>query len=226
MSIQRQARRIRARKLGILLKDARQAAQKSLEECAQAVGANVDRYQGYESGAHVLSLPELELLAYYFNLPLEHFWQSSVLSAQLTPNDPLDATRLLPLRQKMIGAQMRQARDRQNKSLLEISQVTEISEEQITSYEMGEIPIPLTDLESLAAALGINIQDLFDVHGPVGMWRNKQDAMALFLSLPPELREFVSKPVNRPYLEVAMRLSQLSTEKLRSVAEGLLEITY
>jgi len=40
------------------------------------------------------------------------------------------------------------------------------------------------------------------------------------------VRAFISKPVNLPYLELAMRLSDLSAEKLRGVAEGLLEITY
>jgi hypothetical protein len=32
--------------------------------------------------------------------------------------------------------------------------------------------------------------------------------------------------VNLPYIHLAIRLSDLSVEKLRSVAEGLLEITY
>jgi hypothetical protein len=43
--------------------------------------------------------------------------------------------------------------------------------------------------------------------------------------MPVELRQFVAQPVNRPYLELARKLSHMSTEKLRSVAEDLLEIT-
>ena len=39
------------------------------------------------------------------------------------------------------------------------------------------------------------------------------------------MQQFVSKPVNQPYLELAQRLSEMSVERLRSVAEGLLEIT-
>jgi hypothetical protein len=39
------------------------------------------------------------------------------------------------------------------------------------------------------------------------------------------MQEFACKPVNRPYLELAMKLSNMSTEKLRSVAEDLLDIT-
>jgi hypothetical protein len=54
---------------------------------------------------------------------------------------------------------------------------------------------------------------------------NDQGAINEFLQLPNELRAFVCMPVNRPYLELARNLSQLSTDKLRSVAEGLLDIT-
>ena len=44
--------------------------------------------------------------------------------------------------------------------------------------------------------------------------------------LTPEMQQFVEKPVNQPYLEIAMRLSELPVDKLRTLAESLLEITY
>jgi hypothetical protein len=47
-----------------------------------------------------------------------------------------------------------------------------------------------------------------------------------FLDLPAPLQDFVCKPVNRPYVELALKLSELSVERLRAIAEGLLEITY
>ena len=40
-----------------------------------------------------------------------------------------------------------------------------------------------------------------------------------------ELQNFVCQAVNLPYLELAMKLSDMSKERLRSVAEGLLDIT-
>ena len=60
----------------------------------------------------------------------------------------------------------------------------------------------------------------------VGVWANEQRNIQSYLALSPELQAFISKPVNRPYLELAQRLSEMSVEKLRAVAEGLLEITY
>jgi hypothetical protein len=52
-----------------------------------------------------------------------------------------------------------------------------------------------------------------------------EEAVQQFLEMPTELREFVALPVNRPYLELAMKLSTMSRDKLRSVAEDLLDIT-
>jgi hypothetical protein len=44
--------------------------------------------------------------------------------------------------------------------------------------------------------------------------------------LPAEVREFMLEPGNLLYIRLAMRLSPLSAETLRSIAEELLEITY
>jgi hypothetical protein len=74
--------------------------------------------------------------------------------------------------------------------------------------------------------LGGQIELLFDQTGPIGLWMVQQRAIQDFLLLPPELQNFVCKPVNRPYLELAMKLSGMSTDKLRSVAEDLLDITF
>lgn len=40
-----------------------------------------------------------------------------------------------------------------------------------------------------------------------------------------ELRSFVSKPSNIPFLELAMKLSKMDAKKLRDIAESILEIT-
>jgi hypothetical protein len=81
------------------------------------------------------------------------------------------------------------------------------------------------DLEILGDKLKQSIKYFEDQHGPVGMWTAQQRALEDFKELPAELQIFVSKPINRPYLELAQRLSEMSVEKLRAVAEGLLEIT-
>lgn len=90
---------------------------------------------------------------------------------------------------------------------------------------MGERAISVPELESILAVMGSRIEVFFDQSGPVGQWMNSQRAMQKFLELSEEMQNFVCQPVNRPYLELAMKLSDMSREKLRSVAEGLLDIT-
>jgi len=91
---------------------------------------------------------------------------------------------------------------------------------------LGDKPIPLPILEGLTSLLGGQIETLFDQTGQIGLWMVQQKAVQDFLQLPPELQNFVCKPVHRPYLELAMKLSNMSTDKLRSVAEDILDITF
>jgi hypothetical protein len=52
------------------------------------------------------------------------------------------------------------------------------------------------------------------------------DEITEFTKLPKEVREFLTNPANLLYLNIAMSLSELSADTLRSLAEGLLEVTY
>jgi hypothetical protein len=95
----------------------------------------------------------------------------------------------------------------------------------LKSYELGERPVPLPELEALLRILDGQLEAFFDQGGPIGQWINQQKKIQQFTKLPVELQDFVCQPVNRPYLELAQKLSEMSTEKLRSVAENLLDIT-
>jgi len=226
MSVNPLARTIRAKKLGLLIYDARLAGRRNLDECASFIGISPETLQAYENGSQAPSLPELEILAYYLNTPLDHFW-SRVSRSETAPERQIThPERLVNLRQRMIGASLRKLRSNANLTSREISDRTAIPEADLLAYELGEHPIPLTELESLVSALGSHMENFIDQRGPVGLWMNQQQAIQKFLELSPELQEFVCKPLNRPYLELAIRLSDLSVEKLRAIAEGLLEITY
>jgi transcriptional regulator with XRE-family HTH domain len=131
----------------------------------------------------------------------------------------------MELRQRMIGALLRQERNTASLSIKAVTQETGIPASRIKAYELGERAIPLPELEALLTALGGRIETFFDQSGPIGQWMTDQKSMQQFLGLPKELQAFVCQPVNRPYLELAMKLSSMSTDKLRSVAEGLLDIT-
>jgi hypothetical protein len=73
--------------------------------------------------------------------------------------------------------------------------------------------------------LKITLQDLFETESQAGKWISAQSGVAKFLELPTDIQTFVTNPTNIPYLEIAKKLSNLSADQLRSIAESLLDIT-
>jgi len=217
---------IRTKKLGILIRDARLAARRSVEECAEAMGIRKILFCAYEEGFRAPSLPELETLVFFLDLPVEHFWGKQVKSGQKPRHKNLDLQRLLAVRQRKIGALLRQERMNASISIRNLSHTTNIPSERIEAYELGEQSIPLPELELMVRTLGGRIESLFDRSGPIGQWMMTEEAVQQFLDMPMELRQFVTLAVNRPYLELARKLSAMSRDKLRAVAEDLLEITF
>jgi len=217
---------IRSKKLGVLIRDARMASRRSLKECAQAIGLKSGAaFRSYEEGRKSPSLPELETLVYYLDLPIDHFWSKETKSDSPLPIEALDLPKLLAVRQRKIGALLRQERTNASISVRNLAHETGISGARIKAYELGERPIPIPELEVILSTLGGRIENFFGRSGPIGQWLVNEEAIQSFLELPDELRDFASKPVNRPYLELAMKLSSMSKDKLRSVAEDLLDIT-
>ncbi len=225
MSIQAQVV-VRTKKLGVLIRDARQFRRKTIAECAASIGVTPGVLRAWEEGRKAPSLPEVETLAFALSLPIEHFWSREARSDDADATGRLNLPALIGIRQRLIGALLRQAREAVSLSLRALSEQAGISVPRLRSYEMGERPIPLPELEALAVLLGSRVEAFFDKTGPIGLWMAEQKAIADFLQMPREMQEFVAKPVNLPYLELAMKLSTMSTEKLRSLAENLLDITF
>ena len=217
---------IRTKKLGLLIRDARLTARRSVQECAVAIGIKKGLFRSYEEGRKAPSLPELEALVFFLDLPLDHFWGREAKSETAPPHENLDLSKLLAVRQRKIGALLRQERMNASISIRNLAHETGISGARIKAYELGERPMPLPELELLVKTLGGRVESFFDRSGPVGQWMLSEEMTQHFLEMPAELREFVSLPVNRPYIELAMKLSSMSRDKLRSVAEDILDITF
>jgi transcriptional regulator with XRE-family HTH domain len=216
---------IRAKKLGVLIQDARLATGKSVDQCAEAIGVTPSKLTAYEYGDASPSLPELEVLAIYLDVPLSHFWGNRSISEDDKSSRNFDQKQLVNLRQRVVGTLIRQARTEADMSLDDLAERVGISESQLETYELGQSPIPLPLLEALIAELDLPIQDFRDKQGPVGEWSTRRHAIHDFLELPPEMQMFVALPVNRPYLELAKRLSEMPVDSLRLIGEGILEIT-
>jgi transcriptional regulator with XRE-family HTH domain len=217
---------LRMHKLGVLLYDARLATRRSIEECATAIGVSPETFESFEAGETAPSLPQLEALAFFLDLPIEHFWDSIALSESQEEAAIQDADRLAAIRNRIIGTRVQMLRNELNMSLDELSKATSLPIERLQTCEDGQSPISLPELEVIAVALGTRVETFIDDRGVIGAWRTRQITIQKFFDLPEQHQQFILQPVNRPYLELAMRLSELSVEKLRGVAEGLLEITY
>ena len=101
---------IRTKKLGLLIRDARLTARRNVQECAQAIGIKPGLFRAYEEGRRAPSLPELETLVFFLDLPLDHFWGSEAKSETAARHENLDLPKLLAVRQRKIGALLRQER--------------------------------------------------------------------------------------------------------------------
>ena len=216
---------LRNRIIGVLLRDARIRADKTKRECAAVLGVPTSTITAYEEGRKPISLPELEVLAYFLGVPVSHFWdeEARLLAEERLP--PLEE--ILKIRHRIVGALLRQARLEAGKTQKELAQLLGCSPKRISDYEYGERPIPLAELEVLAHALGRPLEYFLDERsGPIGEWEKEQEAYRAFKELPEEVQAFISKPINWSYLEVAMKLAEMPASALRTIAEGLLEITY
>jgi transcriptional regulator with XRE-family HTH domain len=222
MSIQVQVA-LRSKKLGVLMRDGRLASHKTLSECAELVGFQSDNLHAWEEGRKSPSLPELEVLACSLNLPLQHFWGKKAASEVKPLRETINLPVLIELRQHLIGALLRKQREKVNISLKALSEHSGITVTRLKAYEMGDWPIPLPELEGLISMLGGQIEDIFDQTGPIGEWIVQQNSVQDFLKLPREAQNFICDPVNRPYLDLAMKFSNLSADRLRSIAQELSE---
>jgi hypothetical protein len=74
--------------------------------------------------------------------------------------------------------------------------------------------------------MGVTLDAFVDHDSEVGLWHQLHAEFEQFKDLPGDLRSFVLRPINRSYLELAMKLAEMPAGQLRSIAEGILEITY
>ena len=216
---------LRAKKLGVLIKSARISSGQSIEAIGLAMGVDPETISAYELGEKSPSLPEIESLAYYLDIPLDYFWSRESALEIKKSIAPEDLERLLMIRQRIIGALIKQARLQSELSMEELAQKSGLANGKLSDYERGERQIPLPELEAISQVLKRSIDDFRTDRGPIGNWSRQQHMLAIISDLPAELQEFIAKPINRPYLDLALRLSEMSVVKLRAVAEGLLEIT-
>lgn len=217
---------LRRKMLGVKIRLARTRAGLGLAEVARALGVSSDFIADVEFGQRDVSLPQLEVMAFLFNIPVVYFWSDDSLEEVDWDFPTLKA---MALKRRIIGVLLRQARTEAGRSQEDLATFLGVPAAQISNYEYGLSDIPLQQLEKMAEYLNVS-QVYFIDEGisprKTGGQAVTLDEIAQFSQLPKEVREFLLNPANLLYLNIAIRLSGLSAETLRGLAEGLLEVTY
>jgi transcriptional regulator with XRE-family HTH domain len=170
------------------------------------------------------SLPHVELLSYALNVPISHFWGTATLLEE-NQRQEVDTQEYVILRNHLIGALLRAAREQANLTPEQLAAEAGISPGHVAAYELGQRPVPTPILATLASACRVNLSYFLENGNKIGTFLMLQEDVKNFSALPAETRRFVAAPTNQPYIELAMRLAQMGTSELRTIAEALLEIT-
>lgn len=216
---------IRARMVGVLLRDARLSAARSIEDCARLLRVTPAEFEAYEYGEAVPSLPQLEILAFYLGVPVSHFWGTETRVGDQGEESNQAQHEYIALRDRMVGALLRQAREEAGLSIDELADATGIAAEQIEQYELGLRALPMHELSVLAAAAKKNMSYFLESSSSIGQRLHTNEEWQHFADLPEEIRQFAANPLNLGFIEIAYMLSQMPTERLRRIGESMLDIT-
>lgn len=217
--------KLKTKMVGAEIRAAREDSGKSIKSAADLIGVSSNTMSSYEHGRKGISLPELELLAYWLDIPIQNLLDGLPSSPDRTVN--FDPKVVVSFRQKMIGAQIRKRRIEADLTIADLAEKTGFPVSRISAYERGIRPIPIPFLEVLMDLLGRSLDELIDTEGqgPIAGWYRERRAYETFRALPPDFRDFLAEQENSGFVRVAMRLRELSFEKLRSLAESITEIT-
>jgi transcriptional regulator with XRE-family HTH domain len=222
-----QAIAIRNRIIGILVRRARLGAGKSQRECGEFLGCSPYVFGQYERGRKGMSLPQLEALAYYFDVPVASLWDEAYPEPDDPPAESLPVEQMLLLRRKILAIKFRQCRQSAGLTQKQLGEMLVCSADMISQYERGKREIPLAELEIAAKQCGQGFDSFLDDETiPMGQGERERLTLAQLDELPPDVRDFVLRPTNALYLRIAMLLSAMKADSLRQIAETLLDITY
>lgn len=204
--------------LGALIRKSRLNAARSIEECAGFLQVEAQLLDDWEYGEQVPSLPHLELLANFLTGTAGELengdWQH-----RHPPGDEY-----LVLRQRLIGAMLRAARESTDQSIEELSAFTALDVELLEAYENGTSMIPLSHLTALAQAVE---GDLSDFTEPNGAARAKPESAARSqrkLETGSELRLFAKDSQNEAFIRLAMAFRHIERQNLHRIADALFAI--
>lgn len=240
--------KIKQKMLGVLMRSVRNRVGLTLDETAGLLGIQPAELADYELGRREADLPLLEALAGLANMPVSYFWSENPLPA---PDTDYSFSKAVQLRRKIVGVLLNKARLDAGKSPEDIAGVLNCPPEQVHNVELGRAELPFSRLQVVAPYLNVSLDYFSDgVAAAEQEVAPKPNGSAPVPPVPPappvpavpsappvseeeylghfspEVQDFLKNPANQLYIKLAMRLHGLSSSTLRTLAEGILDITY
>lgn len=143
------------------VKRIRKLKNRSLHDCAKLLDISKEHYHHFEEGEGDLSLPEMELLAIFLEVPTPSLFEPSdkgldklfLLSDERKPD-------YKNIRNKIIQTKLNLEMDNQDISIDNLNQYTGIPLETLKSYQDNGTRIPFAHLTIICDHLGISIKSL------------------------------------------------------------------
>lgn len=213
-----EARSIRRKLLGLLIRMRRLEAERSLGDCAIFMGAEPGLVEDWEYGESEPSLPQLELLERFFN------GRTSETGGEAHPEEKAAQDEYMLLRQRLIGALLRAAREASGRQAEDVSKSADLDIQQLQSFEFGEEKIPISSLTALAQALQLDMR--YFAASP--QESREQPQSSRVLESPDEARadwrNFAAESGNLPFIRLAMAFQHIARPDLHRIADALFAI--
>lgn len=213
-----EAHTLRGRILGVLIRRSRLSAQLSVEDCATYLRVDAELIEAWELGEAVPSLPQLEGLTSCLR------WTAAADDTDSDKVDYSDGAEYALIRQRMISAKLRLARNAQALAVEELSRRSGLGSELIKQYEFGEAMIPIDHLYALAQAVRQDLSYFLHAHG-----FNRNLSQPRSPGLPDaatdsDLVRFAADDNNKAFIRLAMAFRQIDRVDLHRIAEALYSI--
>jgi transcriptional regulator with XRE-family HTH domain len=207
--------------IGVLIRAAREREHRTSKEVALRLGISQARLRQYEMGGREISLPELENLACFLEVPTSFFLNDETLARREPAVPPAEEE--VRARRGLIATKVKQARLDAHKSEQECAQAIGRTVARQKRYEAAQIDIPITDLERLARFLNVGM-NYFLRDGLALKAGGELPDPELWCRLPPEIRALIMDQNSLPFLRIAAKLRDLPPSKLQELGEILLVV--
>lgn len=212
-----EARSLRGKLLGVMIRMGRLEAERSLAECASFMDAEPGLVEDWEYGESEPSLPQLELLARFLN------GRESLASGDALAEERTAREEYVLLRRRLIGALLRAARQSSDSSVEALSESAGLEARQLLSFEFGEEKIPVSTLTALAQALQLDMRHFAMPHDAPEQPRMSSEPESP-MELSGEWGDFAADSGNRPFIRLAMAFQSIARDDLHRIADALFAI--